>query len=210
MGDATKWDTALEMQFDEVLDNKKYTVLFNQTDGAVAASVLDDPGTDDSEEAGIFAFAMTYVGNKATLRYEGRFPEGSESSRHVRLMVAGDYTGLGGFSALDSGSGASADYCNIGSDYCSDTESERIADVRIFVKNSDGFYGKEYHGPLGSVEETQSSWTGSGAAPTSMDFGDTAADHVFLISDDIGGYTKSAAWHAANGALDFTTVTFTD
>ncbi len=141
--DASNWSAALEIIFgfsDD--DTMTYKILIRDASDGMAVSVLSLE--DDSEE--VFAVAVNSVGDGSNVhefRYEGRFPYGpwgdgsGYGSRHVRVLVSGDYTGEGGFSSIASAQGYEAGV------YGSATAATS-GEVSTFIANEDGIGTKVF------------------------------------------------------------------
>jgi hypothetical protein len=213
IANADEWDRALIMQFGEELDGMKYTITMKSADDVVAAQIMSE---EDGEEDEVFAFSiLSGDEDAATLRYEGRFPgydKGETGSRHIRLMVTGEYTEEDGFSSFESGVGIYADIYPVGSEWCSSCTAEPGSTIRTFKAEDGTLVARSYSG---NPTETISSTT---VSSNSEDVGESdgllyvhnADAKKFLMSKDLGGFTASAAWFKAASALDFKSVKIQD
>jgi hypothetical protein len=215
MTDSDDWNAAFEFEFglsdDETVN---YKMLFTESDDVVAASILSE---EEDAYPEVFAVSLTFDGDDATLRYEGRFPNAGEGemsqnenygSRHVKAMSQGEYAGEGAFKTYDMAAGFSMEISNsaTGGEGPITSYSYR---VKTFFSDADvDFATVKYEGSgasdltVGSPDEYP---TGSADdMPEELEFTASEAQMLGFIHDQsTDEYTQSDDWHKANGPLDF-------
>jgi hypothetical protein len=115
------WTHAININFPDI--NMGYKILMNMPtdESEVSAMVQQSQVSSGVTKTDAYGFSMSYSGANATIRYEGRFDDYSDSTtnswkRHIRTIATGVYSGNGGFSSITSSKGVYANvYRNSGS-----------------------------------------------------------------------------------------------
>ncbi len=215
----TEWDNAFKVAWGFSADNTTtYTVLVKNDSTTTAASILDQStGKIDV----VFAVSVTKgATGKATLRYEGRFPNTGDGemssntnygSRHVTAMVEGSYSDTAGFSSYDKAYGTSLEIGNSASGTNSGTITSYGYKVRSFY-SVENFNTIAWNGSgatitsVGTPSVDQPAGSLSGA-PDGLKFtASTSQMPGFLHDKSSTDYTGSASWHKSQGPLAFTSV----
>jgi hypothetical protein len=208
--DTSAWDVAYDIYFgfseDEITN---YKMLMQSDDNGVAASIYEKELAKD--EGAVFAMSILKTDgedDEHEFRYEGRFAFGqfgddSYGSRHVRVIARGPYAGDGGFESITAASGFEAGM------YGNDSGALQSGQISTFVATSAGIGALDFNVDLAGVTDGSSSESGVNGI-NDYAYTGTAEQKKSFLTTDVAAYTDAAAWHKANGPLDFESAIISD